>query len=157
MDLQTLHERTGISKRKLRYCLDHRLVPGLNIELAADEAGRPRKFADDVGFGIVCAAKLQDSGLPHETIRRFLAGMMEIELPGPGTPKLALVAILENGLPISGHLGDGMNVRLVADDPSYDSGWRVPGNPAKISADYCPTVEVVLNLKKIRDEVFGSS
>src|SRR5262245_52839072 len=74
VDLQTLHERTGIGKRKLRYCLDHKLIPELSIELADDEAGRPRRFADDVGFGIVCAARLLDLGLPHETIRLFLAG-----------------------------------------------------------------------------------
>ena len=32
MDLQTLHKRTGIGKRKLRSCVDHHLVPELNID-----------------------------------------------------------------------------------------------------------------------------
>ncbi len=78
MDLQQLHERTGISNRKLRYCLDHALVPGVSI--GQDEVGRPRKFHEDVGFGIVCAAKLLELGLPHETIRLFLRGFVRSSL-----------------------------------------------------------------------------
>ncbi|MCA9114029.1 MAG: hypothetical protein KDA79_03020 [Planctomycetaceae bacterium] len=156
VNLQELHERTGISKRKLRYCLDHQLVPGLNIEIASGEVGRPRSFHEDVGFGLVCAARLQELGLPHETIRRFLGGLVQLQLGEHGVGKPALAAVLERGWPARAHLGDSVNVRLVVDDAGYDSKWFAPGNPAPLSAEYRPTVEVVLDLGVIRDEVFGS-
>ncbi|MCC7418711.1 MAG: hypothetical protein IT428_00380 [Planctomycetaceae bacterium] len=69
MDISQLHAATGISRRKLRYVLDHRLVPGLDIEIVPDEVGRPRKFAVDVGLAIVSAATLLELGLSHEMIR----------------------------------------------------------------------------------------
>jgi hypothetical protein len=155
VDLQTLHERTGISKRKLRYCVDHKLIPELDIELAVDETGRPRKFAEDVGFGIVCAAALLQLGLPHDTIRLFLKGLLDITLGGDGPKKRALVAVLERDASAVAHLGDGVNVRLVVEEYDYDSGWFAPGNPAPLAKEYKPVVTVTLNLGKIRDHVFG--
>lgn len=158
MDLQELHDRTGISKRKLRYCLDHQLVPGLNIEIAASEVGRPRKFHDDVGFGLVCAARLQELGLPHATIRRFLGGLLQISLDTKKRPsKPAVVAVLERRLAATAQLGDGVNVRLIIGDPQWDSGWIAPGNPAKLAADYQPTVRVSLDIGRILREILGDS
>lgn len=156
MDLQQLHDKSGITKRKLRYCLDHQLVPGLDILIAPDEVGRPRKFADDVGFGIVCAAKLLELGLPHEVIRQFLNGLLHVTLSGRGPEKSALMAILNKSTRAFAHLGDSLNIRLAAEDLGFDSGWFIPGNPAKISADYRPALEVVLDLGQIRDMVLGS-
>jgi hypothetical protein len=155
MDLQTLHTRTGISKRKLRYCVDHHLVPRLGIELAEDEAGRPRKFADDVGFGIVCAAHLLDLGLPHERIRYFLESLLQIQLGVEGEPKPALIAIFERNANAGGFLGDGVNVRLAAPDFGYDSGWRAPAGAAPLRRRYEPVVTVTLNLGKIVAAISG--
>lgn len=154
MDLQELHLRTGIELRKLRYCLDHRLIPHLYIDLTPDEAGRPRKFAADVGFGIVCAAELLKLGLPHDTIRGFLGGLLSINLAGKGEPKPALCAVLERPAPATAYLGDSVNVRIVVDEYDYDSGWVIPGNPARITPDYHPIVKVALDIGQIRDLVF---
>jgi hypothetical protein len=156
MDLQELHERTEIDLRKLRYCLDHSLVPGLYIELTPREAGRPRKFAPDVGFGIVCAAKLLDLGLPHEVIRKFLQGMLGIVIQGTSTPKRALLAVLERREPAIAQLADGERVRIVAGDPEHNSGWIPPIRSAKRALEYKPVVMVTLDIGQIRDQVFGS-
>jgi len=156
VDLQELHDRTGFSTRKLRYCVDHQLVRGLNIEIASGEAGRPRKFGEDVGFGIVCAARLQELGLPHETIRYFLGGLLQIEFPGRGRKKLALAAILEQRLRATAHLGDGVNVRLTVDAVQpWDSGWFASGKPVKSPVDYKPTVVVSIDLGLVFDQVYG--
>ena len=156
MDLQELHERTDIELRKLRYCLDHDLIPGLYIELTPREAGRPRKFAPDVGFGIVCAAKLLELGLPHEVIRKFLQGMLEIVIQGTGAPKRALLAVLEQRVPAVAQLADGERVRIVSGDPMYDSGWTPPIRRAKRADEYKPVVMVTLDIGQIRDQVFGT-
>lgn len=156
MDLQALSSRTGIDKRKLRYCLDHRLIPGLKIEVTQDEAGRPRKFADDVGFAIVCAAKLLETGLPHDTIRLFLKGIAELSI-GSGDPSgSALRSILERRLhPAIAQLGDSVNVRLFLEDLGYDSRWRAPGNPARLAQGYKPMVIVSLDIGSIMQKVFA--
>lgn len=154
MDLGELHRRTGIAIRRLRYCLDHALVPELSVDLASGRAGRPRQFAEDVGFAIVCAAVLLDTGLPHEKIRWFLRGLLGIPVQGNGGTMSALAAILGREGPAFGYLGDGVNVRIEAEEFGYDSGWLAPQNPARLDRAYAPRVEVRLNLGKIRDEVF---
>lgn len=63
MDLQELAQRTALPLRKLRYVVDHDLVPELHYKLAHDEAGRPRRFASDVGFAIACVTSLLEGGL----------------------------------------------------------------------------------------------
>jgi hypothetical protein len=154
MDLQALCQRTGISKRRLRYCLDHNLVPGL-VNVARDERGRPRRFAEDVGFAIVCAAVLLDLGLPHGRIRAFMEGMLQIKWKD--SQDLVLLAVLERPFAAFAELGDGINVRIVVADPDNRSPWVAPGNPAPLAADYEPSVVVRLNIGKIRDQVFGSA
>jgi hypothetical protein len=154
VDLHTLHVRTGIDKRRLRYCVDHRLVPELEIELAEDEAGRPRRFADDVGFGIVCAARLLEIGLPHDVIRFFLRGLLNITLGGKGPRKRALVAILEYKWRALAELAEGKYVRITVDELDYDSKWRV-AETGEIQNDYTPTVTVKVDLGKILDQIQG--
>lgn len=155
MDLQELHDRTGLELRKLRYCLDHKLIPGLYITPSKCGVGEPRKFAEDAGFGIVCAAQLLDLGLPHERIRGFLEGLLRIRIAaGQGQEKLALVAVLERGVPAIARLGDGVNVRIVVEEFDYDSGWIPPSNVAKLVDDYRPITTVELDIGQIRDQVF---
>jgi hypothetical protein len=155
VDLTDLFNRTGISRRKLRYCVDHQLIPALTIEIAADAQGRPRKFHEDVGVAIVCAARLQELGLPHERIRQFLGCLSQI--PGPRRGTRALVEVIERRLPAVARLGDGAHVRLTYRDNDieydYDSGWRC-GDGTQLPADYQPTVEVVLNLEPIFRQIF---
>ncbi|MBW3596391.1 MAG: hypothetical protein KY475_03840 [Planctomycetes bacterium] len=161
MDLHELYERTGIPKRKLRYCLDHGLVPGLPIEIAGDEVGRPRKFNWDVGFGIVCAARLLQTGLPHQRIRAFLGGLLQIQMKGKGASARALPAILSSPAvtKAQAHLGDGRYVRLMASTTTvqmWDSGWQTLENSSEPPSEYRPTVEVILDigliLQQVRDE-----
>jgi hypothetical protein len=154
MDLQQLHERTRIELRKLRYCLDHHLIPKLHIRPSRREAGKPRRFAEDVGFAIVCAAKLLELGLPHTRIQRFLDGMLQIYLPGPRPEKLALSAIFEQNVSAIVQLGDGKNVRIEVKEYAYDSGWLPPSNRDRLSDEYRPTVIVELDIGRIRDQVF---
>ncbi len=158
MDLQELSERTGITRRKLRYVLDHDLVPGLRIEIAEGEAGRPRKFHEDVGVGIVCAAHLLTMGMRHEKIRWFLEGLVTLTIGG----KPALSSLFERhgdladqGDPFESEafLGDGVNIRLTLKNANYDSQWRAPQNPAPLAANYKPKSQAVLNLGRILDEV----
>lgn len=159
MDLQELHRRTGINVRKLRYCIDHDLVPGLPIGSEAGKAGRPRSFAEDVGFGIVCAACLLDLHLRHDTIRTILGTLPEIPISGDGTPKSLFVSVLERPFPAQAQLSDDGKVRIlvqeVVGDTGYDSGWVSPDNPSAPVENCEPRAFVTLDLGKIRDQVFS--
>ena len=155
MNLQDLHQRTGIRIRKLRYCLDHSLIPGLDVDLTPGEAGRPRQFSNDAGFAIICAASLLSLRIRHETIRSFLRGLTEIPIHGKGRKKSLLVSILEGRLRAHGQLSDDGKVRIIVEEPEYDSKWLTPGKPSKPVENYEPRASVTLNLGKIRDQVFS--
>lgn len=155
LDLSTLANRTGLERRRLRYVLDHELVPRLKIAVVDDETGRPRHFAEDVGFGIACAVCLLDLGLAHETIRQFLSGLLKIKI-SPADTQGALASILQSPqTPLHAHAdfgGDGW-VRLRVE--GYDSGWLQSGRPRKPPIDFEPSVIVRLNIGQIRDLVFS--
>jgi hypothetical protein len=172
LDLDDLSRRTGIERRKLRYVLDHELVPRRYIEIFGNKAGRPRNFDSDVAFGIVCAARLLDLGLPHAMIRLFLGGLLEIKLKSKDNAP-ALSYILQSDLRAIAELGDGDRVRLLllpmrpgAGRPSavgrggarclFDSGWIAAGKHRRVREfPSSPTVVVSLDLARIRDQVFA--
>lgn len=154
MDLQSLEKRTRINRRKLRYCIDHQLVPGSPISVAVDESGRARRFSEDTGFGIVCAACLLDLGLKHEMIRRFIRGLLQLEFPGPGYPQSVLVAAMEKNLEAFADFGDGVYVRIRSPEIKYDSGW-LEIDTRQVPEEYQPRIIVTLNLGLIREQVFG--
>ena len=155
LDLSTLADRTGLERRRLRYVLDHELVPRLKIDVVDDESGRQRHFAEDVGFGIACAVSLLDTGLPHETIRQFLSALLTVKIK-PDDAQRALASVLQSPKsPLIAHAdfgGDGW-VRLRVE--SYDSDWLKSGRPRKPPVNFEPLVIVQLNIGRIRDLVFS--
>jgi hypothetical protein len=151
MDLAELSERSALDRRKLRYVLDHDLVPELHIEIKDDEIGRPRRFAEDVGFGIVCAARLQEGGLPHKSIRGFLSALLEIKFDKKD-PQPALAYVLERDHPAAyADWGDDLYARLRVDE--WNSGWHRAGS-GKRDFDADPMLVVTLNIGRIRAQVF---
>jgi hypothetical protein len=142
--------------RRLRYILDHRLVPGLDIAQAVKEAGRPRRFADDAGFGIACAAFLLQVGIQRRVVRHALRDLLRIKLRDKqGAYEIAIVSIFRCQFPAKVQFGDGTNIRLIVEDLQYDTGWTQPNTQAKLIATYKPHALVELDLGLIRDMVLG--
>jgi len=155
VDLTELSLRTGIDRRQLRYVLDHELVPRLHIKIVADNVGRPRHFADDVGFAIVVAARLVKLGLPHKTIQTFLSGLFELKIKASDN-RPALLYVLQGSFPAFAEFGDG-RVRLRIRSPldeEIDTGWKIPGKRSPPVKDFSPKAVVWLDIGRIRDEVF---
>ena len=154
MDIQELSERSGFPVRRLRHCLDQELVPGLEVNIAFNEAGRPRRFADDVGFAICCAAKLVELGLDREVIRTFINGMATVTFSDG--KKTVLQAFFERRATGCAHLGDQMNVRFQIEvaGTEYDSKWVHPGNPAPLAVEYRPETTVTLDIGRIGERIF---
>lgn len=153
MDLTELSGKTAIDRRKLRYVVDHGLVPKLRIEIVGDEVGRPRHFAPDVGLAIVCAAKLLDLGLPHATIRLFLRGLLESRFRKTDIQP-ALVWVLQRNSPAFATLADGQWVRLTVG--SENLPW-VPASTLPPRNGFSPITTVILDIGQIRDQVFAGS
>ena len=155
MDLQQLADRTGIPIRRLRHCLDQGLVPGLEINIADNLAGRPRKFAEDVGFAICCAAKLIETGIDRSTVRTFMKGLATVTFPG--SRELLILAFFARRAAGIAQLGDNLNMRveITAHGEVVDTGWIHPGNPAPLSQEYRPMMAISLDIGQIGCQVFG--
>ncbi|MBY0312873.1 MAG: hypothetical protein K2W85_12450, partial [Phycisphaerales bacterium] len=70
MDLNELAVRTGLPVRKLRYVLDHRILPGR--QSVASGHGVPRTFTPFEGYAIALAARLLDAGVTRKLIATVL-------------------------------------------------------------------------------------
>jgi hypothetical protein len=151
--------------RKLRYVLDHRLLPGLRVKVAENAVGRPRYFTEFEAFGIACAATLLVAGLKREAVVGFMDGLAELTWDGPPSARerpsssedkrsfdrIALYVAFTERKPSLALLADGTNVRIQVG--SRDTGWRQPRTLAKLSEDYQPRATVHLDLAQLRDQL----
>lgn len=160
MDLQELAQCTGLPLRKLRYVLDHQLLPGLTFEVAENEAGRPRRLAMDVAFGVACVASLLDGGVQRSTASFFIDSILKLRYPTKGgTPWYGheiLAKFLERGE--SGHvqLGDCANLRLqLKIHEQFDTWWLQAGTSAKLDARYQPRTLIDLDVGWLRRAICG--
>lgn len=154
MDLQELAKRTDVPLRRLRHCLDEGLIPGLNIEIGEQEVGRRRKFHEDVGFAICCAAKLIEAGIDRSTVRVFMDRLVKLAFSDGS--KLVLNAFFERQATGTAGLGDNVNMRIQFESPHpYDTGWVDPDDPSRISPGYRPLTVITLDIGQLASQVFG--
>jgi hypothetical protein len=152
MDLQELAQRTEIPIRRLRHCLDEGLVPGLRTESHA-EIGRRRRFHEDAGFALCCAATLVTAGIDRSMVRLFLGGIARVNFRKTATP--VIVVIFKRQAESFAELADNANLRVKVEAPwTFDTGWRPlnPGDPP--DGSYQPRTTIGLNLGAIGKEVF---
>src|SRR4051812_20952748 len=71
-NLHDISVRTGIPVRKLRYCLDHNLVPTDGWFVGDHEIGRQRRFDLASAVYLVCAARLLIAGCKRDAVRTLL-------------------------------------------------------------------------------------
>lgn len=148
-----LSARTGLLARKLRYVLDHRLLPGQH---AATGHGVPRTFTRFEGFAVAVAATLLDAGQTRKVVSAALAVACE---PIGGTAPDA--APLFAALTACGGLlevGDGRHVRLTMPrrpgiQRAVDTGWRACERTIRVRANYTPVVRVAMDLGELAQAV----
>lgn len=154
MDLQTLEKRTGLPSRKLRYIVDHDIVPGLDLHQDVHAQGRPRRFADDMGVAIAAAATLLEIGLSRDAIRFVLRGLARIHWDFDRRKRVIVADLLNKQIPAIIQIGDGTYLRILSG--SYDSGWIQPEPLDLCPDDYSPIAFVEFDLGRIRDKVLPS-
>lgn len=165
MDIKELAEITGIARRRLRYVLDHELVPRLYLSFVQDAAGRPRRFYPDVGFVIVCAARLLDFRLAHQQIRDFLSGLLELPYSNkPSADPLSphanesciAVMLRQQELSALAYFDEDSWVKVSFEHGGGKHGTRWYSSVTKDfrPANYKPFVFIALDIARIRDQVF---
>lgn len=149
--LAELGNIVNIPVRKLRYVVDHELIPDRNWGIVDDEPGNPRKVDEISGTFIVAAAMLLESGVKREIVKNALRAADELKPPGRNQLNLPILFDAFGSKKNSSiSIGDGMNVRVRVG--RTDSGWHEivePGNKADNS--YEPIVKITVSLAKIRD------
>lgn len=163
MDLHELAACTGLPLRKLRYVLDHGLLPGLMIEVATNEPGRPRRLAPDLAFGVACVASLLEGGVQSSTASFFIGAIPQLRYlwtPGHYWHGNEIVSkFLERGEGGYVQLGDCTNLRLQLTISSnvVDTGWLQPRTSAKMAADYQPRTLIQLDVGSLRQAIYGDA
>ncbi len=157
MDLNGLAARTDLPIRKLRYVLDHRILPGL--EGVASGHGVPRTFTPFEGFAIALAARLLDAGLTRKLIAAALGTVCRPtgSMPAPADVPLFRAYTAGAG---SLEIGDGLYVRLCAPrrpgvGNALDTGWLPIERTENITGDYTPVVRVTVDLGTFAQAVQG--
>lgn len=149
VDLKTLHERTGIKRDLLRYCIDREVISGLQVRAAKHRTGRAREFDDKTALLIVCAALLIETGLSPSKVREFFFALLAYQHPGVGPGSRALELLIERRLQGEAHLGDGTFMRLEIPKLALESNWRridMPNDDFRLAE---PAVKVTLDLGAI--------
>src|SRR5262245_13118637 len=106
VDLQTIAARTGLPPRRLRYVLDHRLLPGMRVRRDAQAQGQPRYFTDFEGFGVALAAQLLEGGLRREAVVTALDWLFDLTWPVNGRPTNVMLDVFSRQKPATAALAD---------------------------------------------------
>ncbi len=149
-DLAEIAEASGVPVRKLRYVLDHQLLPG--AQDISQGRGTARSFTPFESFALVVAALMLHAGLKRALVRDCLAALARG--PSRNVDKVPLYKAFAHGEPARLELGDWKCVRLTVAAhplwPACDTGWlaldagRPPGD------SYTPLVCLVLDVGQIR-------
>lgn len=151
MDIAAIVQRTGIPTRRLRYVLDHGVLPvGKQVSKGR---GAVRSFTDFEAFGLTCAALMLEAGLRRSLVR----GCMDLLCGryGRGTPvhQIPFYQAFQSRGAVSLEIGDGVNVRLhepVGQGPLLDTGWRQAETGAALQDGYEPLVLVRINVGSLK-------
>lgn len=148
MDISTIATRARIPLRRVRYVLDHRLLPG-QVKVAKRDVGQRRHFTDFEGFSVACAAALLHGGAKRETVLRFMKAMCDIpSKQATGWRVNALFDVFYGSGPANVMLGDNTNIRLQWN--SHDTEWFQPETGALLR-DYFPVVTMQIDLARVRN------
>jgi hypothetical protein len=165
MELQTIAQRTQLPIRKLRYVLDHHMLPWLQVKIDERSVGQPRYFTDFEAFAVACAATLLVTGLKRETAVHFMERLLKVQWDVPrqarrplnqgGTiseiDRLCLLWAYTHNKPAVAMLGDGSHIRVKSD--TRDTGWRLNWPRSENPDKYEPMGFVNLNLGRLRDQL----
>jgi hypothetical protein len=155
-DLAEIAQVSGVPVRKLRYVLDHQLLPG--AQDASRGRGATRSFTPFEAFALVVAARMLQAGLRRALVRDCMAALARG--PGRDIDQIPLYKAFAHGEPARLELGDWQYLRLTVAQhplwPAFDSGWLPLAKGRPPGDSYTPLVCLVLDVAQIRRRIPGS-
>ena len=153
LDLTLIADRSGIAVRKLRYVLDHGLLPG--GKTASRGRGAARSFTPFEAFAIATAALMLEAGLKRALVRDCLAAL--VGAPGAKIGDVPMYRAFAADGTARLEVGDWEHVRLLGTGrlpgSTFDTGWLpLAGRPVP-ARSYAPLVTVALDVGQIRRKV----
>jgi hypothetical protein len=148
-DLGQIAEFISIPLRKLRYVLDHGMLPGGAV--ASRGRGAVRSFTTFEAFGIVTAALMLQAGLKRALVRQGLAALCE------GSSRHVATIPLYQAFTTAGaahmELADWTFVRICGlcrrPGAVCDTTWIPLAGDKPPAKDYEPLVTITINLSQI--------
>jgi hypothetical protein len=148
--LAEIAEASGVPVRKLRYVLDHQLLPG--AQDISQGRGTARSFTPFESFAVVIAALMLEAGLRRALVRQCLAVLARN--PSRKVDQVPLYRAFAHGEPARLELGDWKCVRLTVAQhplwPALDTGWLALAEGQPPGDSYTPLVCVVMDVGRIR-------
>jgi hypothetical protein len=151
LDLAEIAESSRMAPRKLRYVLDHGLLPAGKI--ASRGRGAIRRFTGFEAFGLATAALMLEAGLRRALVRDCLAALCRA--PGRDVRLVPLYCAYAARGAARLEVGDWAYARLVvagAEAAATDTGW-LPLAGAAAPAEYTPLVTLTLDVAQVRGRV----
>lgn len=160
MTLTQIVDRTGISMRRVRYVLDHAILPGTTR--TSRGRGTPRSFTDLEAFAIACAALMLEAGLRKSVVKSCLQALCRAHSPGkPPRTGILLNRALHVGKDVKLSVADGVNFCLEGKQKlsgsDLQTGWLQMATAAPLARSYVPMVRITLDVGRIRTNLFGKN
>ena len=152
-DLAEIAGFHGLAPRKLRYVLDHGLLPG--GEVASRGRGAARRFTGFEAFGLATAALMLEAGLRRALVRDCLAALCPID--AGDVRRMPLYRAYEARGAARLEVGDWAYARLViagvGPRPAIDTGWLPLAGATPAAEAYSPLVTMALDVAQVRGRV----
>jgi hypothetical protein len=147
--LAEIAESSHLSVRKLRYVLDHGLLPGSKI--ASRGRGAPRRFHGFEAFGLATATLMLEAGLRRALVRECMASLCPAV--GRDLDRIPLYRAYQARGAARLEVGDWLYARMVVEGwvlkPPLDTGW-LPLAGSGPAATYAPLVCLALDVAQVR-------
>ncbi len=151
MEVIQIAAATGLPLRRIRYVLEHQVLPG------ADRANRghrvTRNYTGLEAFGIALGALLLEAGLRREAVARCLGMLVTTPIPSgfPRGQSPLIYAYSSNG-PARMEVGDGVNLRMSDKvGKGSDVGWHQLATGAEVNGSYAPMVLIGIDIGRLRN------
>lgn len=156
MDLAEISERTRLPLRRLRYVLDHGVLPGPRGK--GQGRGTPRDVSEFEAFGLATAALMMEAGLRRSLVARCMYLLSGSDMRSRSYVDRPLYWAFDRGHVAELQIGDGLNVRLSghgeAGRQRFDTGWVEVATLARLEATYDPLASIRLDVGQLRQRLF---
>ena len=158
MDLRELAKKTNCSFRRLRYLVEHRIVPEPTVSFHGRGSVRPRVFSEATGVLIACGAILLDAGIKREIVQRVIEVLPMIAVKTVSRKQIALWEdLMADDVKVITVIADGRLIRLDTDYSIDKTGWIDLTSLKQVKLAETPIVTLHIDIGQVRDQIVSTN